>query len=208
MSQDIPEIVIISDCQEREQDKDKTEDYDKIKDRMGYLVYKNYTKDTDHEPPRDIHPTTELEIGEKKNKFKIHFFYIKDSYWPAISNISRHCDGALIVIDLDNYTEEKGVEFIKEWLVNFEDLDKPDMKTIIVGASRNKKKIDDIRPLIEYIQDKKLEEVSVDINNAEDPKLKEAFNKVASLITGDIESERRPDQDEDIEEYLDKYKNF
>jgi len=37
---------------------------------------------------------------------------------------------------MENYTEEGGVEFIKEWLVNLDDLDKDYIKKVVVGISQ------------------------------------------------------------------------
>ena len=109
MSQNkIPEIVILSEC---------SKEY-----KVGFELYKAYTGDTNFESPRDIHPTKNMTIGGKE--YKIHFFAIQDSYWPAISNICRYCDGAVFAIDIEDYTQEGGVEFIKEWLINLDDLDK------------------------------------------------------------------------------------
>ena len=117
------EIVILSDC---------SKDY-----KAGRLVYETLTDDKDYEGPRAIHPTKVHKLNNKD--FKIHFFEIQDSYWPAISNICRHCDGAAFVIDMEDYTKEGGAEFIKEWLINLDDLDKSEMKTIIIGVTKTDK---------------------------------------------------------------------
>ena len=42
---------------------------------------------------------------------------------------------------MEDYTEEGGAEFIKEWLINLDDLDKSEMKTIIIGVTKIKLKI-------------------------------------------------------------------
>ena len=127
----INEVIILSYCEK---------EY-----KVGLEVYKEYTQDEyfkdkkkedlDEYDPRTVHPTKEMQIGS--GTFKIHFFDIQDRYWPAISNICKHCDGAVIVIDLDDYTLEGGEEFVNEWLVNLDDLDKDDMPKIIIGVNKS-----------------------------------------------------------------------
>ena len=67
------EIIILSDC---------SKEY-----KVVLELYKEYTKDEYFNKKKE-------RISDKNNKFKIHFFDIQDRYWPAISNICKHCDGA------------------------------------------------------------------------------------------------------------------
>ena len=192
MSKEIKEIVILSDC---------SKDY-----KVGLEVYKAFTKDTNFEGSREIHPMKEVKI--KENDFKIHFFAIQDSYWPAISNICRHCEGAVFAIDMENYTEEGGAEFIKEWLVNLEDLDKEDMKTVIIGVTQsespvNSQGLDEINKIS---REKKID--YFELNIKKDQKgITDAFEKLAKLMVGDFDAAKKK-EDDGFDEYLDKYKNF
>ena len=208
MSGKIPEIVILSYCKKEGEEENDNVD---TKNLAGFKVYEKFTGDKNFEPPRNIHPTFERDIN--KNKYKIHFFYIIDSYWPAISNICRNCDGAVFVIDMDNYTEDSGIEFIKEWLINLDDLDKNEMKIVIICVSakneeneRQKKGKEDIEKLA---AEKKIPQFWANIEKEEGKKvLNEAFTKVANLINNENDYGNTNNNDDDIEEYLDKYKNF
>ena len=192
MPQNIPEIVILSDC---------SKEY-----KVGFELYKAYTKDNDFESPRDVHPTFTKKIGDKE--YKIHFFAIQDSYWPAISNICKFCNGAIFAIDMENYTEEGGVEFIKEWLVNLDDLDKDDMKKVIVGISQTDSPKDNNgkEKILELSKEKSIEDVLF-FKITETDKINEAFQIMFKLVDGYKNDESNKDDDE-MEEYLDKYKNF
>ena len=192
MPQNIPEIVILSDC---------SKEY-----KVGFELYKAYTKDNDFESPRDVHPTFTKKIGDKE--YKIHCFAIQDSYWPAISNICKFCNGAIFAIDMENYTEEGGVEFIKEWLVNLDDLDKDDMKKVIVGISQTDSPKDNNgkEKILELSKEKSIEDVLF-FKITETDKINEAFQIMFKLVDDSKIDESNKDDDE-MEEYLDKYKNF
>ena len=196
MSKDNPkEIVILSDC---------SQEY-----KAGLEVYKIITKDTDFEGPREIHPTKVIELNKKQ--FKIHFFAIQDSYWPAISNICRHCEGAAFVIDLEDYSEERGIEFIKEWLINLEDLDKSEMKTVIIGVTKkNSAKTNGVEDMNKIEKEKNIKYYEANIGDTKEAesKIKEAFNDLAKLIDNEHDNNARNEGDEEMDEYLDKYKNF
>ena len=226
------EIIILSDCEDQPY-------------KVGLEIYKKYTKDEhfnskdlDENDPRTIHPTTEKQIIN--TNCKIHFFDIQDRYWPAISNICRHCDGAIFAMDLDNDKKDQDneqkeqnenelkevssenkkeeeedcrVEFINEWLVNLDDLDKEDMSKIIVGVTKsqndsnvnNKSKI-----LSELADEKKIDYKRIDISGqSADKEIGDAFDTLVKKMTGDTGSNsQRGKVDEDLEEILDKYKNF
>ena len=227
------EIIILSDCEDQPY-------------KVGLEIYKKYTKDEhfnskdlDENDPRTIHPTTEKQIIN--TNCKIHFFDIQDRYWPAISNICRHCDGAIFAMDLDNDKKDQDneqkeqnenelkevssenkkeeeeedcrVEFINEWLVNLDDLDKEDMSKIIVGVTKspndsnvnNKSKI-----LSDLADEKKIDYQMIPIGKKDaEKKIEEAFVTLVKKITGDTGSNsQRGKVDEDLEEILDKYKNF
>jgi len=196
----VKEIVILSDC---------SKDY-----KAGRLVYETLTDDKDYEGPRAIHPTNVHKLNNKD--FKIHFFEIQDSYWPAISNICRHCDGAAFVIDMEDYTEEGGAEFIKEWLINLDDLDKSEMKTIIIGVTKTDKAKDSkgIDEINKVAGDKKIDyiEVQIEEGKKDQPKAKklltDAFEKLAKLINSEADDGDKNKGDDEMDEYLDKYKNF
>jgi len=204
------EIIILSDC---------SQEY-----KVGLELYKAYTKDEyflkenkeklDEYDPRTIHPTKE--ITEKNSTFKIHFFDIQDRYWPAISNICKHSDGAIFAIDLDNYTDEGGKDFVDEWLVNLDDLDKNEMAMIILGITNpagDKKKEDELKKSEEGW--KKVEEIANQkkiemrqINITDEKALKGAFSTIFNEISKDGTDNNIKREDADIEEILDKYKLF
>ena len=194
MSQNkIPEIVILSEC---------SKEY-----KVGFELYKAYTNDNDFESPKDIHPTNTKKIGDKE--YKIHFFAIQDSYWPAISNICRYCDGAVFAVDIEDYTEEGGIKFINEWLINLDDLDKDDMKKVIVGITKTEKPRNNNgrEDLVKLAEEKNIELYFININIKDKNKIEEPFKKVADLINNVIDNPAKK-EDEEMEEYLDKYKNF
>ncbi len=204
------EIIILSDC---------SQEY-----KVGLELYKAYTKDEyflnaskeklDEYDPRTIHPTKE--ITEKNSTFKIHFFDIQDRYWPAISNICKHSDGAIFAIDLDHYTDEGGKDFVDEWLVNLDDLDKNEMAMIILGITNpagDKKKEDELKKSEEGW--KKVEEIANQkkiemrqINITDEKALKGAFSTIFNEICKDGTDNNIKREDADIEEILDKYKLF
>ena len=196
------EIIILSEC---------SKEY-----KVGLELYKEYTKDEyfnkkkeefDEYDPRTIHPTKE--VSEKNNKFKIHFFDIQDRYWPAISNICKHCDGAVFAVDLDNYTAEAGEEFVNEWLVNLDDLDKNEMAMIIIGVTKsadNSQSEEGWNKLNDIANDKKIEIRRLDLKN--EKALKDAFSTLFNQISKDGTDNNIKREDDDIEEILDKYKIF
>ena len=196
------EIIILSDC---------SGEY-----KVGLELYKEYTKDEyfnkkkeefDEYDPRLIHPTKE--VTEKNNKFTIHFFDIQDRYWPAISNICKHCDGAIFAVDLDNYTAEAGEEFVNEWLVNLDDLDKNEMAMIIIGVTKsadNSQSEEGYNKLNDIANDKKIEIRRLDLKN--EKALKDAFSTLFNQISKDGTDNNIKREDDDIEEILDKYKIF
>ena len=196
------EIIILSEC---------SKEY-----KVGLELYKEYTKDEyfnkkkeefDEYDPRTIHPTKE--VSEKNNKFKIHFFDIQDRYWPAISNICKHCDGAIFAVDLDNYTAEAGEEFVNEWLVNLDDLDKNEMAMIIIGVTKsadNSQSEEGYNKLNDIANDKKIEIRRLDLKN--EKALKDAFSTLFNQISKDGTDNNIKREDADIEEILDKYKLF
>ena len=196
------EIIILSEC---------SKEY-----KVGLELYKEYTKDEyfnkkkeefDEYDPRTIHPTKE--VSEKNNKFKIHFFDIQDRYWPAISNICKHCDGAIFAVDLDNYTAEAGEEFVNEWLVNLDDLDKNEMAMIIIGVTKsadNSQSEEGYNKLNDIASDKKIEIRRLDLKN--EKALKDAFSTLFNQISKDGTDNNIKREDNDIEEILDKYKIF
>ena len=196
------EIIILSEC---------SKEY-----KVGLELYKEYTKDEyfnkkkeefDEYDPRTIHPTKE--VSEKNNKFKIHFFDIQDRYWPAISNICKHCDGAIFAVDLDNYTAEAGEEFVNEWLVNLDDLDKNEMAMIIIGVTKsadNSQSEEGWNKLNDIANDKKIEIRRLDLKN--EKALKDAFSTLFNQISKDGTDNNIAKEDSDIEEVLDKYKLF
>ena len=196
------EIIILSEC---------SKEY-----KVGLELYKEYTKDEyfnkkkeefDEYDPRTIHPTKE--VSEKNNKFRIHFFDILDRYWPAISNICKHCDGAIFAVDLDNYTAEAGEEFVNEWLVNLDDLDKNEMAMIIIGVTKsadNSQSEEGYNKLNDIANDKKIEIRRLDLKN--EKALKDAFSTLFNQISKDGTDNNIKREDDDIEEILDKYKIF
>ena len=203
------EIVILSYCEKPK--------------KVGFDLYKCYAnkQDKDFEDEfSKIHPTKDIEVNNKK--IKIQFIEIKDCYWPAIKNICTNSEGVIFAIDMDDGSKEGGSEFIEEWLINLDDLDKYDIKKVVVGIiplddQTNKTKIDAKKIEINKIcEDNKIEDVYYGkiINNNGDDEIKAALNKIVELVYKSDDSKdgavgKKTDDDEDeLDEYLNKYKDF
>ena len=203
------EIVILSYCEKPK--------------KVGFDLYKCYAnkQDKDFEDEfSKIHPTKDIEVNNKK--IKIQFIEIKDCYWPAIKNICTNSEGVIFAIDMDDDSKEGGSEFIEEWLINLDDLDKYDIKKVVVGIiplddQTNKTKIDAKKIEINKIcEDNKIEDVYYGkiINNNGDDEIKAALNKIVELVYKSDDSKdgavgKKTDDDEDeLDEYLNKYKDF
>ena len=203
------EIVILSYCEKPK--------------KVGFDLYKCYAnkQDKDFEDEfSKIHPTKDIEVNNKK--IKIQFIEIKDCYWPAIKNICNNSEGVIFAIDMDDDSKEGGSEFIEEWLINLDDLDKYDIKKVVVGIiplddQTNKTKIDAKKIEINKIcEDNKIEDVYYGkiINNNGDDEIKAALNKIVELVYKSDDSKdgavgKKTDDDEDeLDEYLNKYKDF
>ena len=205
----LKEIVILSYCEKPK--------------KVGFDLYKCYAnkQDKDFEDEfSKIHPTKDTEVNNKK--IKIQFIEIKDCYWPAIKNICTNSEGVIFAIDMDDDSKEGGSEFIEEWLINLDDLDKYDIKKVVVGIiplddQTNKTKIDAKKIEINKIcEDNKIEDVYYGkiINNNGDDEIKAALNKIVELVYKSDDSKdgavgKKTDDDEDeLDEYLNKYKDF
>ena len=205
----LKEIVILSYCEKPK--------------KVGFDLYKCYAnkQDKDFEDEfSKIHPTKDTEINNKK--IRIQFIEIKDCYWPAIKNICTNSEGVIFAIDMDDDSKEGGSEFIEEWLINLDDLDKYDIKKVVVGIipsddQTNKAKIDAKKIEINKIcEDNKIEDVYYGkiINNNGDDEIKAALNKIVELVYKSDDSKdgavgKKTDDDEDeLDEYLNKYKDF
>ena len=205
----LKEIVILSYCEKPK--------------KVGFDLYKCYAnkQDKDFEDEfSKIHPTKDTEINNKK--IRIQFIEIKDCYWPAIKNICTNSEGVIFAIDMDDDSKEGGSEFIEEWLINLDDLDKYDIKKVVVGIipsddQTNKTKIDAKKIEINKIcEDNKIEDVYYGkiINNNGDDEIKAALNKIVELVYKSDDSKdgavgKKTDDDEDeLDEYLNKYKDF
>ena len=205
----LKEIVILSYCEKPK--------------KVGFDLYKCYAnkQDKDFEDEfSKIHPTKDIEVNNKK--IKIQFIEIKDCYWPAIKNICTNSEGVIFAIDMDDGSKEGGSEFIEEWLINLDDLDKYDIKKVVVGIiplddQTNKTKIDAKKIEINKIcEDNKIEDVYYGkiINNNGDDEIKAALNKIVELVYKSDDSKdgavgKKTDDDEDeLDEYLNKYKDF
>ena len=205
----LKEIVILSYCEKPK--------------KVGFDLYKCYAnkQDKDFEDEfSKIHPTKDIEVNNKK--IKIQFIEIKDCYWPAIKNICTNSEGVIFAIDMDDDSKEGGSEFIEEWLINLDDLDKYDIKKVFVGIiplddQTNKTKIDAKKIEINKIcEDNKIEDVYYGkiINNNGDDEIKAALNKIVELVYKSDDSKdgavgKKTDDDEDeLDEYLNKYKDF
>ena len=205
----LKEIVILSYCEKPK--------------KVGFDLYKCYAnkQDKDFEDEfSKIHPTKDIEVNNKK--IKIQFIEIKDCYWPAIKNICTNSEGVIFAIDMDDDSKEGGSEFIEEWLINLDDLDKYDIKKVVVGIiplddQTNKTKIDAKKIEINKIcEDNKIEDVYYGkiINNNGDDEIKAALNKIVELVYKSDDSKdgavgKNTDDDEDeLDEYLNKYKDF
>ena len=205
----LKEIVILSYCEKPK--------------KVGFDLYKCYAnkQDKDFEDEfSKIHPTKDFEVNNKK--IKIQFIEIKDCYWPAIKNICTNSEGVIFAIDMDDDSKEGGSEFIEEWLINLDDLDKYDIKKVVVGIiplddQTNKTKIDAKKIEINKIcEDNKIEDVYYGkiINNNGDDEIKAALNKIVELVYKSDDSKdgavgKKTDDDEDeLDEYLNKYKDF
>ena len=205
----LKEIVILSYCEKPK--------------KVGFDLYKCYAnkQDKDFEDEfSKIHPTKDTEVNNKK--IRIQFIEIKDCYWPAIKNICTNSEGVIFAIDMDDDSKEGGSEFIEEWLINLDDLDKYDIKKVVVGIiplddQTNKTKIDAKKIEINKIcEDNKIEDVYYGkiINNNGDDEIKAALNKIVELVYKSDDSKdgavgKKTDDDEDeLDEYLNKYKDF
>ena len=205
----LKEIVILSYCEKPK--------------KVGFDLYKCYAnkQDKDFEDEfSKIHPTKDFEVNNKKIKFQ--FIEIKDCYWPAIKNICTNSEGVIFAIDMDDDSKKGGSEFIEEWLINLDDLDKYDIKKVVVGIipsddQTNKAKIDAKKIEINKIcEDNKIEDVYYGkiINNNGDDEIKAALNKIVELVYKSDDSKdgavgKKTDDDEDeLDEYLNKYKDF
>ncbi len=205
----LKEIVILSYCEKPK--------------KVGFDLYKCYAnkQDKDFEDEfSKIHPTKDIEVNNKK--IRIQFIEIKDCYWPAIKNICTNSEGVIFAIDMDDDSKEGGSEFIEEWLINLDDLDKYDIKKVVVGIiplddQTNKTKIDAKKIEINKIcEDNKIEDVYYGkiINNNGDDEIKAALNKIVELVYKSDDSKdgavgKKTDDDEDeLDEYLNKYKDF
>ena len=205
----LKEIVILSYCEKPK--------------KVGFDLYKCYAnkQDKDFEDEfSKIHPMKDIEVNNKK--IKIQFIEIKDCYWPAIKNICTNSEGVIFAIDMDDDSKEGGSEFIEEWLINLDDLDKYDIKKVVVGIiplddQTNKTKIDAKKIEINKIcEDNKIEDVYYGkiINNNGDDEIKAALNKIVELVYKSDDSKdgavgKKTDDDEDeLDEYLNKYKDF
>ena len=203
------EIVILSYCEKPK--------------KVGFDLYKCYAnkQDKDFEDEfSKIHPMKDIEVNNKK--IRIQFIEIKDCYWPAIKNICTNSEGVIFAIDMDDDSKEGGSEFIEEWLINLDDLDKYDIKKVVVGIiplddQTNKTKIDAKKIEINKIcEDNKIEDVYYGkiINNNGDDEIKAALNKIVELVYKSDDSKdgavgKKTDDDEDeLDEYLNKYKDF
>ena len=117
---------------------------------------------------------------------------------------------------MEDYTKEGGAEFIKEWLINLDDLDKSEMKTIIIGVTKTDKAKDSkgIDEINKVAGDKKIDyiEVQIEEGKKDQPKAKklliDAFEKLAKLINSEADDGDKNKGDDEMDEYLDKYKNF
>ena len=205
----LKEIVILSYCEKPK--------------KVGFDLYKCYAnkQDKDFEDEfSKIHPMKDIEVNNKK--IRIQFIEIKDCYWPAIKNICTNSEGVIFAIDMDDDSKEGGSEFIEEWLINLDDLDKYDIKKVVVGIiplddQTNKTKIDAKKIEINKIcEDNKIEDVYYGkiINNNGDDEIKAALNKIVELVYKSDDSKdgavgKNTDDDEDeLDEYLNKYKDF
>ena len=205
----LKEIVILSYCEKPK--------------KVGFDLYKCYAnkQDKDFEDEfSKIHPMKDIEVNNKK--IRIQFIEIKDCYWPAIKNICTNSEGVIFAIDMDDDSKEGGSEFIEEWLINLDDLDKYDIKKVVVGIiplddQTNKTKIDAKKIEINKIcEDNKIEDVYYGkiINNNGDDEIKAALNKIVELVYKSDDSKdgavgKKTDDDEDeLDEYLNKYKDF
>ena len=205
----LKEIVILSYCEKPK--------------KVGFDLYKCYAnkQDKDFEDEfSKIHPMKDIEVNNKK--IRIQFIEIKDCYWPAIKNICNNSEGVIFAIDMDDDSKEGGSEFIEEWLINLDDLDKYDIKKVVVGIiplddQTNKTKIDAKKIEINKIcEDNKIEDVYYGkiINNNGDDEIKAALNKIVELVYKSDDSKdgavgKKTDDDEDeLDEYLNKYKDF
>ena len=221
------EIIILSECEGKSY-------------KVGLELYKKFTKDEhfnskdlDENDPRTIHPTFEKQINGQN--FKIHFFDIQDRYWPAISNVLRHCDGALFALDLDSNKdnnevkgetpsgetpngetpkedpkeeEEDSRNFINEWLVNLDDLDKEDINKVIVGVTNSSNTFGVDERWKELGDEKNIECFRVNLAGGIN-EIEKAFISLAKKMTDDnVRGNEKLKEDAELEEYLDIYKNF
>ena len=109
--------------------------------------------------------------------------------------------------------EDSRIEFINEWLVNLDDLDKEDINKVIVGMtnSKNAFDVDDIWIQINTLADEKnIDSFKVNLSSSKnESEIAQAFQFLAKKIINDnVRENEKPTEDEELAEYLDIYKDF
>ena len=225
------EIIIISECEGKSY-KVGLELYKKYTNDEFFNG-----KEIDENDPRTIHPTHEKQINGEI--FKIHFFDNQDRYWPALSHICRHCDGVLFALDLDDNkdnNEVKGetpngetpngetpkeepkeeeedsiIDFINEWLVNLDDLNKEDINKVFVGVTNSSDSFnvsERWKIITELGDDKNIDCFRVNLAGGIN-EIENAFISLAKKMTNDnVRGNEKPKEDAELAEYLDIYKDF
>ena len=228
------EIIIISypELEEKEKDKDKenneekkvpekkeNNDEEKIKWTYGLRLFQIFTKAKDEDLKGElnsIHPTKLIE----KTNFKIHYFDIQDKYWPAISNIIRHCKGILFAIQIDDYDEDKGLEFVREWMINLEEIyfdekdkksDREDFKKVLIGVFKDENKVlkETRDKIVDYCQYKNMKFYWGKIgDNTDSGEINEAFEGLFELVDKNYKKEDNKNNEDDDDEYDEKLKMY
>ena len=203
-------IISYPEFESQKEDESKKEE-EKIKYTYGLRLYQQYTKSKDEEFKGQlnlIHPTKVV-----KDKFKIHYFDIEDKYWPAINNIIRHCEGILFAIKIDNYDEDRGLEFVREWMINLDDIyedekdkdkNKKDFYKVLIGVFEDENNVlkETRDKIIDYCEHCGIKYYWGKIgDNNDSGEINEAFDGLFDLIE---DKKKKEENDNDIDEYDEK----
>ena len=186
-----------------------------IKWTYGLRLYQKYTGAKDEDLKglfNSVHPSKE------KDGYQIHYFDIQDKYWPAISNIIKHCDGIVFAIKIDNYDDDKGLEFVREWMINLEDIEeeikpKKPLEKIIIGVFEDENNVlketrDKIIDYCNHFENYTLKFYWAKIKSEDSGQLDEAFTDLRHLIENKENKEEKTDDDDEYDEKMNMYLNY
>ena len=108
--------------------------------------------------------------------------------------------------------EDSRIAFIDEWLVNLYDLDKEDINKVIVGVTNSSDSFnvnERWKLITELGNEKKIDCFRVNLAVGGQNEIENAFNSLAKIMTnGNVRENEKPNEDEELAEYLDIYMDF